>query len=77
VEKLVNVHSTLHLHKRKEVWYLQGLVTQWDVDLEDASQINEEEDGPSLHPGLVNVPLDDTELQLQGNDDDEGEESEA
>ena len=34
-------------------------------------------DGPSLEAGLVNVPLDDIELQLQVTDDDERERSEA
>ena len=34
-------------------------------------------DSASLHAGLVNVPLDDIELQLQGIDDDEREGSEA
>lgn len=31
-------------------------------------------DGPSLNARLINVPLDHIELQLQGIDDDEGEE---
>jgi hypothetical protein len=57
--------------------YLEGPAARWDVDPEDASQIDDEVDGASLHAGLVNVPLDDIELQLQGIDDDEREGSEA
>ena len=44
---------------------------------EGASQIHDDDDGPPLHTGLVNVPLDDIELQLQGIDDDETKESKA
>jgi len=76
-EKLVYVHSSLRLLTRKTPEYLQGPAAQWDVDPEDASQIDDDDDGPSLHAGLVNVPLDDIELQVQGIDDDEIEGSEA
>jgi hypothetical protein len=48
-----------------------------DVYPKDASQIDSEVDGPSLHAGLVNVQLDDIDLQLQGIDDDEREGSDT
>ena len=76
-EKLVYVHSSLRLLTRKTPEYLQGPAAKWDVDPEDASQIDDDDNGPSIHTGLVNVPLEDMELQLQGIDDDQNEGSEA
>jgi hypothetical protein len=73
-KKSVYVHSSLRLLTRKAPEYLQGPAAQWDVDPKDASQIDDEVDGPSLKARLVNVPLDDIELQLQGIDDDERKE---
>jgi hypothetical protein len=47
------------------------------VDPEDASQIDDEMYGPSVEAGLVNVPLDEIELQLQRTDDQERQGSDA
>jgi len=58
------VRSSLRLLVRKSPEFLLGPATWRDVDLEDASQIDDEVDGPSLDVVLVNVPLDDIELQL-------------
>ena len=71
------MHSSLRLLTRRAPKYLQGPTAKWDVDPEDVAQIDDEDDEPSLHAGLVNIPLDEIELQLQGNNDDDREESEA
>ena len=56
------MHSSLRLLTRKTPEYLQGPAAKWDVDPEDASQIDDDDNGPSIHTGLVNVPLEDMEL---------------
>jgi hypothetical protein len=49
-EKLVYVHSSLRLLTRKALEYLEGPAAWWDVDPEDASQIDDEVCYPSkLH----------------------------
>ena len=70
------MHSGLRLQTRRTPEYLQGPAARWDVDPEDASQIDDE-DEPSCSTGLVNVPLDGINLQLQGDTEDETEASEA
>ena len=67
-EKLVYVHSTLRLHSRKVPEYLEGPAARWDVDAEDAAQIDDDEDNPLPNAGLVGIPLDDI---VEGDDDDD------
>jgi hypothetical protein len=48
LEKLVYVHSNIHLLTRKVPEYLHGPGARWDVDIDDNSQIDDKVDGPSL-----------------------------
>lgn len=45
-KKLVYVHSSLQLCSRKLPEYLGGLVARWDVNVEDAAQIDNDHDNP-------------------------------
>ena len=62
------MHSTLRLHSRKVPEYLEGPAARWDVDAEDAAQIDDDEDNPLPNAGLVGIPLDDI---VEGDDDDD------
>ena len=72
-EKLVYVHGSLRLFSRKLPEYLASPTAQWDVDAEDAAQIDEDEDNPSPSAGLVGIPLDGIASNLGDDDDDDGD----
>ena len=67
------MHSSLRLFSRKLPEYLVGPAARWDVDIEDAAQIDEDEDNPSPSAGLVGIPLDGIASNLGGDDDDDGD----
>ena len=69
-EKLVYVHSSLRLKSRKLPKYLEGPAARWDVNPEDAAQIDDDEDNPLPDAGLVGIPLD--TIASGGDDDDAG-----
>ena len=43
-EKLVYVHSSLRLCSRKQPEYLEGPAARWNVNAEDATQIDDDDD---------------------------------
>ncbi|KAH9293455.1 hypothetical protein KI387_041340, partial [Taxus chinensis] len=67
-EKLVAVHSALRLQDRQTPEYRQTPATRWDVDPEDASQIDEE-----AQVGLVGVPLDEAAPHSSSDSDSESD----
>ena len=68
-EKLVYVHSNLRLCSRKQPEYLEGPATRWDVNAEDATQIDNDDENPLPNAGLVGIPLDD--IVASDDDDDD------
>ena len=69
---MLYVHSSLWLCSRKLPEYLEGPTTWWDVDVEDPTQIDDDEYNPSPNVGLVGIPLDHIAFNL-GDDDDDGD----
>ena len=65
------MHSSLRLFPRKLPEYLEGPAARWDVDAEDAAQIDDDDDNPPPNAGLVGIPLDDI-ASIVGDDDDDG-----
>ena len=70
-EKLVYVHSSLRLCSRKQPEYLEGPAARWDVNAEDAAQIDNDDDNPLPDEGLVGIPLNAIDV-CNDDDDDEG-----
>ena len=66
-EKLVVVHSVLRLQKRQSLEYRQTPALRWDVNPEDALQIDE--DNTPLR--LLGVPLDEDPLPTPASDSEE------
>ena len=79
IEKLVYMHSSLWIRSRKLPEYLEGPVARWDVDIEDASKIDDDEDNPSPDAGLVGIPFGSIAvyLDIDDGDDEIGVPSEA
>ena len=66
------MHSSLRLFSRKLPEYLEGPAARWDVDAEDATQIDDDDDNPPPNAGLVGIPLDDIASIVGDDDDDDG-----
>ena len=60
----------LWLCSRKQPEYLEGPATRWDVNAEDAAQIDNDDDNPLPNEGLVGIPL--NVIDVCNDDDDEG-----
>jgi hypothetical protein len=65
------VHSALRLEDRQTPEYRQTPALRWDIDPEDAAQIDEDD----TTPGLVGVPLDESSLPVQHDSDSDSEDS--
>lgn len=61
-------HNSLQLCLSRLLKYLEGHTVQWDVDVQDATQIDDNSNNPSLKEDLVGIPLADISFNLGNND---------